>query len=468
MRLRRWRAGVVAREEDRRVLPGEDVDRGGTYDAAVPGNVMVIVFDDAREDQMPYLPNVQAFRAAGTEFTQFRQNVPVCNGHRATFMLGVPGNGRRGHGQTYQSGPFVPNYDLGTQAVPVAVDAAGVAAAHIGKYFTAANRPLLDEGWSWVRATVGDRHSHAYDFDVWDGTRTERVAGVFQDHYFARCFLDMLGAVGDRPWFLWHCLNSPHVPLEPSEAASRQFLDVAKSYEANPHKASKPSWMRAHAEPGPAKLARMRQIYRGQLQELWEVDHFIGMLLGWWRGTGRTEDTTIVLTSDNANSMFDDDVPPNSKMAVYDWSAKAPLYVVGPGFEPGSTIDVLTSVVDLTATVYDVAGADPIVEPAGTSLRLVAADPAAYADRATLMATADHDQATGAPASDAVVAAVDGTLWKLARYHRPETGWVDETDRYELYDLTSDPDERRNLGADSTMAATIGRLQQRLNAELAR
>src|SRR5690606_19251477 len=99
---------------------------------------------------------------------------------------------------------------------------------------------------------------------------------------------------------------------------------------------------------------------------------------------GRLDDTVVVFTSDNGVHQGEQRRPGDgTKGGPYDVGLRVPLLVAGPGFEPGPDITVpVYNSVDITATVVDVAGASPgRPSPAGVSLRAIAADPAAYAQR---------------------------------------------------------------------------------------
>ncbi len=92
-------------------------------------------------------------------------------------------------------------------------------------------------------------------------------------------------------------------------------------------------------------------------------DHHLGRMLDLLEKAGELDNTLIIVTSDNGMPF------PRAKANLYEYGIHMPLAIAWPRAVPaGRTVDDIVGFVDLTATIYDVAGvappeATPIVGP---------------------------------------------------------------------------------------------------------
>jgi arylsulfatase A-like enzyme len=128
-----------------------------------------------------------------------------------------------------------------------------------------------------------------------------------------------------------------------------------------------------------------------------------------------------------------------------------------PGFiAPRSTITSMVRNIDLAPTILDLAGARSPVEMDGRSvLPLLRGERATWATELLY----EYYWEDAFPHTPTVLALRD-ERYKYIYYHGV---W----DTNELYDLENDPDERRNLIADSTQADRVKRMRERLFQQLA-
>lgn len=134
-------------------------------------------------------------------------------------------------------------------------------------------------------------------------------------------------------------------------------------------------------------------------------------------------------------------------MLGYEESIRVPLLMAGPGVARGAVRTQLVSLVDLTATLTEAAGAAPGVVLDGFSLLPLTRDPALARDRTLLL------EAGG---------------WPFRRAHRLYTGvrtsdgqvllrWRGGTE--EVYDLRRDPYQLDGL-VDAEEASVLPRLRE--------
>ena len=97
------------------------------------------------------------------------------------------------------------------------------------------------------------------------------------------------------------------------------------------------------------------------------LDEKIGRLIETLEETGQLDNTVIVHTSDHGEMNGEHGMWRKSNF--YEASARVPLQIVWPGHLPaGCWVDEVVSLVDLIATVVEIAGATPITPLDGDSL----------------------------------------------------------------------------------------------------
>ncbi len=188
------------------------------------------------------------------------------------------------------------------------------------------------------------------------------------------------------------------------------------------------------------------------------VDHLFGQFFEQMRGLGVLDNTIVAFTSDHGAHLGDHGF--YQKQSFFDASARVPLFLSGPGVPEGGVVDAPVSIGSLLPTLLDLADI-------GTPEDL---------DYASL-APNFH----GTPADDPVFSEIDYGLWdyrdgdryvmirhnrwKLALYRDPtDPGRLPADDGRMLYDLETDPGERRNLSGDPAGAEIAQDLTARIDA----
>jgi N-acetylglucosamine-6-sulfatase len=192
-----------------------------------------------------------------------------------------------------------------------------------------------------------------------------------------------------------------------------------------------------------AEIRALRRQRRSRLESLLAVDDAVERLVRELRRTHELTRTVIVYTSDNGHLL--DQHRLVGKERAYRESVGVPLLVRGPGFPAGIRRYEPAGNIDLAPTVLDVARTNPRRHTDGVSLRVLARNSRAEADRALVV---ERDRPAGHPYQG-----VRTRRWVLVLHDR---GAV------ELYDLARDPFELRNRAGDPRYADERRKLMSRL------
>ena len=170
------------------------------------------------------------------------------------------------------------------------------------------------------------------------------------------------------------------------------------------------------------------------------IDAQIGQILDALERRGQLDDTYIVFSSDHGEMLGDHGL--YTKSAAYEASLRVPLIVAGPGIAGGRSSDALCELIDLNATICDLAGLPPQEGIDARSLKPVL------------------DGAADTHREDAVAALDNFRCLRTATHKYIHN----HNDRHELYDLEADPDELYNIADEQPELAVdlSRRLRRRL------
>ncbi|MCY3879951.1 MAG: choline-sulfatase [Rhodobacteraceae bacterium] len=248
----------------------------------------------------------------------------------------------------------------------------------------------------------------------------------------------------DQPWLLTVSFTHPHDPY----VCRRKFWDVyadcrhlSPSVAAIPYAMQDPhsqrildaSDHRSHTIRE-QDIARARRAYFGNISY---IDEQIGDVLTALRAIRQEDRTIIIFVADHGDMLGERGLW--FKMSFFEWSARVPLMIAGPGILPQSMPQPV-SIVDVTPTLAEIAGVDidgirPWID--GDSLL---ADP----QRPVLMEYT-------AEASASPLLAVRSGEWKYITCR---------DDPPLLFNLVADPEERRNLAGAPDVAAAEEELRR--------
>jgi choline-sulfatase len=259
---------------------------------------------------------------------------------------------------------------------------------------------------------------------------------------------DWLARHGHEPFAAWVSFAGPHDPYDPPEEMAAMYADapIPVPIGSRAELATKPrAQQRANTETinnsmfridptqaTPEQHRRWRAHYYANISL---IDEGIGKILAALEATDALERTLIIFTSDHGDALGDHGLA--YKSFFYDCMARVPLIVRGPGVAAGQRCPALVSLLDLVPLFYGVAGVEPPPTLEGVDLTPLL-------------------QAPTGPGRSAVFSENLGALMvRDARYKYVHYADGD----CELYDLSTDPTEERNLADDSAAAPEIARLR---------
>ncbi len=157
-----------------------------------------------------------------------------------------------------------------------------------------------------------------------------------------------------KPFFFWFASVDAH--------RDWQITEDVRTYD--PDEAVVPPYL----IDGPMTRADLAHYYH----EVSRFDHDIGKVVAELERQGVLDETLILVMADNGRPF------PRCKTRLYDSGIKTPLVLRHPGLIPNPAVSAsLVSVIDLAATILDVAGLEPAPSVQGRSLRPLFSDPSA-------------------------------------------------------------------------------------------
>lgn len=458
-----------APQQSRAVTSYRREGRKGPLMSNTPKNVLVIMSDQhnpkilgAAGNPLVRTPNLDALAAAGTRFDNAYCASPICVPSRASFATGLYPHQTR-HWDNAMG------YDGAVDGWGHELQHAGRRVESIGKLhyrnetdptgFDCQHLPMhLKDGIGQVWGSVRDplpRRDNAplmvtisggadSDYTRYDAAVTDRTCRWLQEE-----------TTDEKPWVLYAGLLAPHFPyLAPPEFFA--LYDPADM----PHPTMRPEdghqrhpWVEAFAGVLPGldgsnteeERRRAAAAYYGLVSSL---DHNIGRILDALETSGHAEDTLVVYTSDHGDMVGSRGLW--GKSLLYQESAGIPMIMRGPGVPAGKVSHTPTSLVDMYSTILDAAEVTPVGEPRpGRSLLEIARS---EDDSERVVFSEYH--AMGAPSGAFMIRKGRHVLHHYVGY-APE-----------LFDMTGDPDQTRDLAADPQYAEILADLERELGAIL--
>jgi N-acetylglucosamine-6-sulfatase len=277
------------------------------------------------------------------------------------------------------------------------------------------------------------------------------------------------------PLFLYLAPVSPHLPAGFAPRHAGLFgatpLPIPPNYNEK-NVSDKPLAIRSLPLLGSTALSDLTRIYRNRLRSLQSIDDLVDSVVTALKAVHRLDKTWIFYLSDNGFHMGAHRSQ-RGKNLPYEEDLRVPFVVRGPSVPAGRVVHEIGLNIDLASTLAEIAQVTPTVAQDGRSLvpLLTGTGPPAW--RQSFQAEkGSEDTTTIFVATDAThpqlelgdaVTSFAGLGWnaiRSARWKYVEWG----TGERELYDLTADPYEMRNLlfvGGDTTAVPALStRLHQ--------
>jgi N-acetylglucosamine-6-sulfatase len=410
-------------------------------------NIVVVLTDDMRADELRFLPAVRRLQRSGVTFTQTLSADSLCCPARATLLTGklahnhlTIGNDRATHGG-YRV--FAEHNDI-ERLLPQWLDNAGYRTAWIGKYLN--HTPLLDHfrqpDWTYFAIPVHRIYDYRSSAFAINGHLHKN--DDYREAYTRRLLLSRVRAwaPGPQPFFVLYSALAPHKTRPGGGTASPpQVQSIHRGFDASrlvvrpsvdeTDLSDKPAWLQAYAAQAGLK-PYPRRLETHRVEALESVNDTVSDLVTTLHDLHETKQTIVVFTSDNGFMLREHDLADKNK--AYEESVHVPLVVRGPGFRGGTRADQTVSLADLTASIRSAAGVTRPHGADGLPLQDLLASPASFDRRPVEIegSLALYPGRAGL-STDPIGRFYTGAVWGPYSYISYETG------DHEFYDRTTDP-----------------------------
>jgi N-acetylglucosamine-6-sulfatase len=430
-------------------LPGPLPDGAPPRDRRVerPPNVIFILSDDHRWDAAgfeghPFIqtPALDRLAAEGVRFTRAFVTSSLCSPSRASFLTGTTPHR---HGVWNN---FTPWSDQNRTFLEY-LGRAGYRTAFIGKWHMPGRLPDLRGVDHFVTFTHLEGQGAYRDCPLVVDGREEPSRKPYLAEELTDRALAWIDANRNAPFALYLSHKNVHAPFTPDtqEAGAYAGEPVAIPGEAQPWShMTDAQYVHLNPDPLGASLRRYGEAVTS-------LDRQIGRVLDALDAWGLAEDTFVLYTSDNGYLWGEHGLV--DKRWAYEESMRIPFLVRHPaaGHAAAAGVDRLILNVDVAPTLLDLAGLAKPEWMQGSSLLPLLQDPDVPWRDAVYYAYFFEP-----PYPTPTLEAVRTDRHKLVVYEgRPP----------QLFDLASDPGERRDRIDDPALAATRRALEERLETQ---
>lgn len=437
-------------------------------------NVLFLIADDLNVDLGVYgapvlTPHIDRLAAAGVRFQRAYTQYPLCSPSRSSLLTGrrpdATGVTRNPGAQTPVSPHFRERLPA-TVTLPQIFKNAGWFSARIGKLYhygvpNHIGTSSLDDFLSWdlvVNPRGHDREIHDRIVTIGQPGNYGATLSWFPDEGPDEGQTDGIGALEavkllerfarqQQSFFLGVGFYRPHTPY----VAPKKYFDMYDSRRITLPVLSEDDRTRTPAAAYASAMAvqdkitdeRRREAIQAYRASTSFMDAQVGVVLAALDRLGLRQNTVVVFTSDHGYHLGDHGLW--QKQSLFENSTRVPLIVAMPGAKGNGRVAAgVVELVDLYRTLADLAGLAPATEIEGVSLRPMLDNPDAVVRQRAFSQTRNGY-------------AVRAAEWRYIEWDEGKAGT-------QLYDLSRDPNETRNLAADPAHATTVADLRKAVAA----
>jgi N-acetylglucosamine-6-sulfatase len=437
-------------------------------------NVVLILADDLDWELFDRIPRLTALKDQGMTFTNHTVTDSLCCPSRTSILRSQYLHNHHVVSNIEETGGGWQTFKkLGEQrdCLPVWLKSGGIRTGLFGKYLNgysekARSKASIPPGWdAWAVPASGADSYSGYNYTLNDNGRW-RSYGKTQSDFLNDVITNRTVAfIRSAPEGFFAELASFN-PHRPSPVAVRNkgthLLDVApRTPSYNAYGANEPTWMRRLADLDLKAQVSIDLQYRQRAQSAESVADSIDAVRAELTATGKAASTLIVVTSDNGYHQGTHRMRAGKRTAFHE-DTVVPMIVIGPGVQPGSTVNAMTSTVDLAPTFTELLHSPTPAWVDGRSLASMLATGSVPADWRTASLTESMGRSTPKdpdyqPDSPPRFTALRTPQWLFVAYRDGER---------ELYDLAADPFELNNIAgtADPSIVAALNSQLQAMRA----
>ncbi|WP_193106046.1 sulfatase-like hydrolase/transferase [Brachybacterium sp. FME24] len=455
-------------------------------------NILFLMTDQHRVDTLgaygnacAKTPVIDEIARTGTRFDRWYTPTAICTPARASLLTGMAPFRHRVLANHERNVGYIEDLEEGMFTFPEALQEAGYSTALVGKWHAGYERTARSFGFDGPELPGQAWHNpvEAQDYldylaenDLPPYEISERIRGTLPnggpgnllaarlhqpleatfEHYLATRAIELLERFAaerendDTPFYLQLNFFGPHLPYILPDEYFDMFdvadvdlpASISETFEGKPPVQANYS---AHWAFDTMPLETSRKLIAIYWGYVAMIDREMGRVMDAMERLGLVEDTAVFVTADHGEFTGSHRLHDKGPAMYEDIYRTAGILRV-PGQEPGIVREEFVSLLDCTATILDLAGADP----------------ARAVDSRSLLPLTTRDEV---PWQDDIVCEYHG-------HHFPYPQRMLRNDRYklvvnpesvnELYDLASDPDEVRNRYEDPDLLEVRRRMSRRL------
>lgn len=431
-----------------------------------PRNVVILYSDDHSHHALGVAgnrevltPNLDRLASRGMRFTQAHvmggHQGAVCVPSRAMLLTGRYVNRLPGDGSTIPA-------DF--RSLPEVLRERGYTTYHTGKWhsdkashhrmFSAAGDVFF--GGMHFPRDGGQEHPTVYAFDpsgVWPESLRRR-ADTFSSALYAENAIRFLSTseARERPFLCYVAFTSPHDPRTPPARWAARYDPARITLPGNflPQHPFDNGDLRVRDEqllPRPLHPDTVRKDIAAYYAMVSEMDEQVGRILDALRDNGLADSTLVVFAGDNGLAMGRHGLL--GKQNLYEHSIRVPMLMAGPGIPAGTRYDGFIYLSDIAPTLLDLLGLPRPESFEALSHASVLRHPEKRLRERIYNIYGNWSRS---------IKTADGL--KLILYN------VDGRQREQLFDLSADPLETRDLSADPSHHERKARLRELLRQEM--
>lgn len=450
---------------------------GAALPATAPGlaaerpNIVFILIDDQRYDAASALghafletPHLDRLIERGVLFENAFVTTSLCSPSRASILTGQYAHRHGVLDNRTRLDPATPTF-------PQELQRAGYRTAFVGKWHMGGTsdepRPGFDR---WV-SFPGQGLYYNQTFNI-DGEKVPRQG--YTTDLITDYALDFLAARAgsEEPFLLYVSHKAVHAPFRPAERhlgsyAGQRYPPPATMPNRHDNYEGKPNWVEAqrrswHGVDGLYdNSVDFQQFALDYAETMRGVDDSVGRIVEALEERDLLEETLLVFTSDNGFQFGEHGLI--DKRTMYEASIRVPLMVMAPWLDGGAgglrRSEMIVNL-DFAPTFLEAAGVEVPDSVQGRSFfGLLATGPGAEPPPWRDAFLYEYFWERSFPQTPTVLG-VRTDRYKFMRFHGV---W----DRYELYDVQVDPEERRNLLGGFITRHGAGNVEARLRVAAA-
>ena len=455
-------------------------------------NLLIFLTDQQRIDTMKaygnskiHTPNLDALAGRSFVFDSFYVAQPVCTPSRGTLLAGLYPHT---HGSWENNIPLDRKIPILNQMVKDPEYVSGFFGKwHLGDELSGQGRfTEFDTTELYGLTTSGSTPTGYHRFLVERGVKPDTPAGHSRDlanrlpkelskpAYLAKVGAEFLERHRTEPFILYLSFLEPHAFADHDwgppfknvndDLYRPEELDVPATFfeDMVPTVSYQKRMWRVSLQRGEFPIAYPQTVseFKQAKARYWGlvtlVDEMVGRVLTRLRELGLDDNTIVVFTSDHGEMMGDHRLM--SKSVTYEESIKVPLLIRLPGATQAVRVTRPATQVDIVPTLLELLDQPRPAHLQGASWAPHLRGRQSWSNRDVVV---ESNFRGYAPADRAWMekhvyyqrTIITHALWKLT---------LSDVGEGELYDLNSDPTERRNLFFDSRHQAKIAELRERL------